>query len=322
MPHETAVATDLSQLPPAAKAPRELIVVEDADLLTLFQSERDIGPAARQVPVAPESVNLDAESVKRVLAADARIDQLVNQLQSLEASCQRIATSVNDLERFVEAARQRLRTAAIETGAGLWIAQLQHGFAVVAPWVKSSLVRYKVVAVDFVRDRGVRHESRVTTHMTLRIALLLILVLAWGPLFGRRDNTDVQSAALSARPTVRDARDVDIVLAADQARSSVPDSKPMLTNVLATQVPAATSTRTRKRAPGFVGTLIVESKPPGAVVMVDQRKVGITPARLSQIPIGSHALWVVGNNHRRWTTAVTVRASGVTRIVAYLDRAD
>jgi hypothetical protein len=92
-----------------------------------------------------------------------------------------------------------------------------------------------------------------------------------------------------------------------------------VTNALLKEPPAANSTRTRRRAARFVGTLVVESKPAGAVVMVDQRKVGVTPARIAEIPAGSHAIWVVGNNHQRWTSAVTVRASSVTRVVAYLE---
>ena len=125
----------------------------------------------------------------------------------------------------------------------------------------------------------------------------------------------MRTAGVSITPAVQDARRTDIFLAADQ-------SGPILINALARHVPATNSTRSTRRAARFVGTLIVESKPAGAVVMVDQRKVGITPARLSEIPAGSHALWVVGNDHRRWTTAVTVRASGITRVVAYLDRKD
>jgi hypothetical protein len=296
MPHETAVATDVSHAPPASKPPDGLIVLEDADSLTVFQSESEMDVAECLVPFVTDGTILNAEFVKPGIAVEARIDQLFNRLQVLENSCQRIARSVDDLERFVELAGQRVRTVAVETGAGRWRVRLRDGFS---------------VAVDFVRDRGMR-DVNITTRMSLRVAIFLIVVLGGAALLAQLDGTGAKSASVSVRPAVQNARAVNIVLA----------PIPTPTNVLTREAQAPNSTRARKRAARFVGTLIVESKPAGAVVMVDQRKVGTTPARISEVPIGSHALWVVGNDHRRWTTAVTVRASGITRVVAYLDRKD
>ena len=49
-------------------------------------------------------------------------------------------------------------------------------------------------------------------------------------------------------------------------------------------------------APGptgvYVGTLYVDSNPRGATVLLDGRKIGVTPISLAEVPIGSHVLRV------------------------------
>lgn len=156
--------------------------------------------------------------------------------------------------------------------------------------------------------------------MTLRIALLIAAVLAGVAFRARLHDVGVRSAAVSERPAAHNARVSDIVLAAEQSGISLAAPTPILTSALPKQ--SANPIRTRKGGARFVGTLIVESKPPGAVVMVDQRQVGITPARIAEVPAGSHALWVVRDDHQRWTTAVTVRSSAVTRVIANLNRTE
>jgi len=282
-----------------SEPPHHIIVLEDADLLTLFHSECDADRARTLVRVVPDAPTLETASVAQVLAPDARFDQLFDRLQVLEESCRRLARSADDLEMSVQRALRRQPAVSIQTRA-------LH----VGTRMKTALGEMAV----FIRS------DRITRHMTVVTCLLLAVVLAGAPFLTRRHRTSAQSIAGSVRAPVRDARLGNIVLAADRPSIDEPSAKPMLTNGLAAQPPVASSTRTQKRAARFVGTLIVESRPAGAVVMVDQRKVGITPARISGIPAGSHALWVVGDREQRWTSAVTVRASSVTRVIAYLDR--
>jgi hypothetical protein len=318
MSHETAAATDLSHAPPVAVSPHELIVLEDTDLLTLFQSEGDVNRPGCLVATVSEGTGRETESVTRVIAADARIDQLLDRLQLLEESCERIARSVADVEVCVETARQRLQTTPIPTSARQWRGSLRNACAVIPRLISSPVVRTNAVAAsECVRNLSVRYVSPFSTRMTLRVALLVAAVTG-AVLLAGLDHAGVRST-VSVRPAVHRARTADIVLGTDRSDGSGSVSNAVVTNALLKEPPAANSTRTRRRAARFVGTLVVESKPAGAVVMVDQRKVGVTPARIAEIPAGSHAIWVVGNNHQRWTSAVTVRASSVTRVVAYLE---
>jgi hypothetical protein len=69
----------------------------------------------------------------------------------------------------------------------------------------------------------------------------------------------------------------------------------------------------------YFGTLEVESTPAGAAVFVDQRPMGETPLQLLRVRAGSHAVRVERDGYQRWTTAVNVPASQVTRVTAKLD---
>ncbi|HKY21580.1 MAG TPA: PEGA domain-containing protein [Vicinamibacterales bacterium] len=73
--------------------------------------------------------------------------------------------------------------------------------------------------------------------------------------------------------------------------------------------------------PIFKGHLIVDSEPPGATVLVNQRPVGVTPLDLGPHPTGSYAVWVQHEGYERWTAGVLVPASKVTRVKAELRKA-
>ena len=67
-------------------------------------------------------------------------------------------------------------------------------------------------------------------------------------------------------------------------------------------------------APGFNGTLIVESVPAGATVLINQRPAGVTPLRLPNYPAGSYAVWVEREGFQRWTAGVRVPADTTTLV--------
>jgi len=68
----------------------------------------------------------------------------------------------------------------------------------------------------------------------------------------------------------------------------------------------------------FLGTLAVESDPVGAVVYVNQERVGFTPLVLQDLRAGSHAVWIESEGYRRWSAGVLVPADKRTRIVVTL----
>jgi len=90
---------------------------------------------------------------------------------------------------------------------------------------------------------------------------------------------------------------------------------------IATRPPAADTRPAPAAIPAaeYFGTLEIESTPAGAAVFVDQRPVGETPLQLLRVRAGSHAVRIERDGYQRWTTAVNVPASQVTRVSARLE---
>jgi len=80
-------------------------------------------------------------------------------------------------------------------------------------------------------------------------------------------------------------------------------------------VPATPATLGR-----YSGALIVESKPSGAKVYVDNKLAGTTPLRIPSVPAGSHAIRLERDGYRRWSSSVRVVAAERNRVTASLER--
>ena len=70
----------------------------------------------------------------------------------------------------------------------------------------------------------------------------------------------------------------------------------------------------------YTAPLVIESRPPGAAVFLNGRRVGTTPLTLQAIPAGSHALRLELDGYRRWTSAVRVAAGEQNRVTASLEQ--
>jgi hypothetical protein len=71
----------------------------------------------------------------------------------------------------------------------------------------------------------------------------------------------------------------------------------------------------------FTGHLVVDSVPPGATVLINQRPAGTTPLLVRDYRAGSYALWVEREGYERWTAGVLVPANKTTHITATLSKA-
>ena len=69
----------------------------------------------------------------------------------------------------------------------------------------------------------------------------------------------------------------------------------------------------------YSGSVFVASNPPGAHVFVDGRAFGTAPARIPEIPIGSHVVRLELPDHRAWTTSIRVAAGQETRVAGSLE---
>ena len=111
--------------------------------------------------------------------------------------------------------------------------------------------------------------------------------------------TEQVRVTLSGR---RPAATVDITLRREAARASA--------------APARTASQP---GGGFVGTLVVESRPAGAKVFLDGRGIGVTPLTLPGVSAGSHVVRLDLGGHKRWSTSIRVVAGGRERVAASLE---
>jgi len=69
-----------------------------------------------------------------------------------------------------------------------------------------------------------------------------------------------------------------------------------------------------------VGKLVVESRPQGASVVVDGRRVGTTPLSLGDLKAGHHAIRLERDGYRVWTAGVDVAAGESRRVTGSLEK--
>jgi hypothetical protein len=71
----------------------------------------------------------------------------------------------------------------------------------------------------------------------------------------------------------------------------------------------------------FIGKLDVKSVPSGAVVFVNQKRVGETPLELDGLRAGSHVIWIERDGYERWSTSVLVSTAAEAHVTARLQPA-
>jgi hypothetical protein len=69
----------------------------------------------------------------------------------------------------------------------------------------------------------------------------------------------------------------------------------------------------------LVGSLRVESRPAGATVVIDGRRVGTTPMTLNNLDVGDHPIAIELQGFRRWATSVKIVGGQQVRLGASLE---
>jgi hypothetical protein len=244
----------------------------------------------------------------------------------LDEDCLRVARALGELETHIEIATRRLaeleeRTHALREGAKVSFAERIANVNNKLTMLIDGHARNAVAAVRYRVARLI--ESTAAFRLPLLVVHgVLFAVVAGVVLVHWIDQSETAPLAVSEPlPHAPNARLADIVLieadspSISQSTTSVESSRARATS----SRPTLQKTQAvRNQPPHFAGTLAVESVPLGAVVLIDQRKVGATPIELSDVPAGSHALWLELEGYQRWTTAATVPANKVTRIAARL----
>ncbi|HEX2460430.1 MAG TPA: PEGA domain-containing protein, partial [Vicinamibacterales bacterium] len=71
----------------------------------------------------------------------------------------------------------------------------------------------------------------------------------------------------------------------------------------------------------FVGSISINSRPQGAVVFLNGRRVGTTPLLMPELPVGSRAVRLTLSGYSTWSRAVQVVADRRTTLSATLEEA-
>lgn len=69
----------------------------------------------------------------------------------------------------------------------------------------------------------------------------------------------------------------------------------------------------------LIGSLRVESRPAGATVVLDGRRVGVTPLSLNNLEVGDHPIALELQGFRRWATSVKIVGGQQVRVGASLE---
>jgi molybdenum-dependent DNA-binding transcriptional regulator ModE len=137
----------------------------------------------------------------------------------------------------------------------------------------------------------------------------------------RTSGSFVQSTSKSVAPPSKTVAPPSKTAAAPPAKSAGSASIVATSGSAASPAKATRDTRPPKPQPPtsqFVGTLAVESSPPGAAVFINRQRVGVTPIEVQGLQSGSRVIWIERDGYRRWTAAVDVSADRLTRVSAKL----
>ena len=163
------------------------------------------------------------------------------------------------------------------------------------------------------RRLGTRRERSEERHWPAGLSLFTCGVAVGALLvtlvpFNQRDGNAVPTSAESNRQSGTPA---GVALpVATSATSGASEPVPVSANGVVTQ----------PRRPLYRGTLVVNSRPRGATVFLNERRVGRTPLVLRQLPAGSRAVRVDLDGYTSWSRGVRVVANESTAVVAQLDR--
>ena len=125
-----------------------------------------------------------------------------------------------------------------------------------------------------------------------------------------------REVTVSAEATVAAIR-VELAPASGQRAAVAPSPEQAERAPLAVPVPADADVA----ADGTVGSVLVESRPPGARVVIDGEPAGTTPIVVTDLPPGRREVRIERDGYTPWVTVVEVPALDRLRVAASLDRA-
>jgi PEGA domain len=110
-----------------------------------------------------------------------------------------------------------------------------------------------------------------------------------------------------------------VVISASQPAQSL--TVPLEAERVATKGTQPRSAAVPARSPErYSGTVIIDSRPTGAKVYLDNKLVGTTPVSMPEVRAGEHVVRLEHDGYRRWTSMVRVVAAERNRVTASLEK--
>jgi hypothetical protein len=138
------------------------------------------------------------------------------------------------------------------------------------------------------------------------------------------DGRDVGKTPLTVPRLARGAHTVRVTrdgYAAQERRVNITAAQPAATlSLRLAQAAAPTPPRAAAPAARQTASLLVESRPGGASVIVDGKRFGTTPLSIPSLFIGAHAVRLEMAGYKPWTASVRVVAGEKNRVAASLER--
>lgn len=117
-------------------------------------------------------------------------------------------------------------------------------------------------------------------------------------------------AQATAQPPSAPVESTDLKASADAGGSAPPAEGSR---------PAAHATVARAKAESTVGSLLIETRPEGAHVVLDGRPLGVTPLSVPDVRIGSHPLRLERTGYKTLVTSVVIKSGERSRIAVTLE---
>lgn len=134
------------------------------------------------------------------------------------------------------------------------------------------------------------------------------------------DGKDVGATPLTLRAVALGVHTLRLVRAGygvEERRVALSSSQP----AQSLEVDLAREPAVARRGADTAATLSVESRPAGAAVFLDGRRIGRTPLTVDVVAVGSHQVRLELDGYRRWSSAVRVTAGERNRVTASLEQA-
>ena len=105
-----------------------------------------------------------------------------------------------------------------------------------------------------------------------------------------------------------------------ERRVVITPSQPASTLTLALTLARGTAPAASESRPALTASLTIESRPTGATVIIDGKRVGTTPLALPGMTVGTHAVRLEMAGYKPWTASVPVVAGEKNRVAASLEQ--